>query len=143
MDYGNKISTRIPASDLREIIEAITRIEKKLQDLVALSDEELSALPKMKSNALDFIEDCLLFADQYPSTIPEGIHVEEIKKDYELIKSIKSILDPLMRLKKKLDDSAQLAASEAYLPCIAIHNAVKNAQSSRTGTKRDLVISHN
>jgi hypothetical protein len=141
MDYGNKISTRIPAADLKEILEAIRFIEGKLSELVSLSNEEMSALPKMKSNALHFIEECLIYADQYPDTIPGSINVVEIKKDYELIRSITAILDPLMRLKKRLEDSAQLAGSEAYLPCIAIHNAVKNAQSFRTGTKKDLQVS--
>ena len=51
--------------------------------------------------------------------------LEEIKKDVNLILAIYKILDPLKKLEKKLEDSALLAGSEAYLPSIAIYNSIK------------------
>ncbi|NJN25271.1 MAG: hypothetical protein HC819_04475 [Cyclobacteriaceae bacterium] len=48
MKYTNQISATISNKDLKEIMEAIGFINEKLSDLVSLSDEELSALPKME-----------------------------------------------------------------------------------------------
>ena len=51
--------------------------------------------------------------------------VAEIIVDVEFISSIDKILNPLQSLMKKLEDSKTLAGSEAYLPSIAIYNAIK------------------
>lgn len=136
--YSNQISTTVPDADVTQILDAISRIERKLSKLVVLSDEEKASLPRGKSNTVMFVQQCLEYAKKYPKYIPKDIDVNEIRKDMELIQSIQKILEPLKGVVRKLEDSALLAGSEAYLPCMAIHNSVKSAQASRTGTKKDL-----
>ena len=125
MKYTNQISASISNKDVKEIIEAISFIDEKLCDLVVLSDEELSALPKMEKNTFAFVLENLKLAESNMALLPEDVDIDELKKDVNLVKSIEKILNPLQSLAKKLNDSAVLASSEAYLPSLAIYNAVK------------------
>ena len=125
MDYSNLISTKIPDKEIQEIISAINLINEKLPDLVTLSNEEMASLPKMSHHTIDFVLENLKAAETHPEIVPDNVEIEEIKKDVELIMAINKILSPLKKLEKKLEHSALLAGSEAYLPSIAIYNSMK------------------
>ncbi len=125
MKYPNLISATISNKDVKEIIKAIEFIDEKLCDLVVLSEEELSALPKMERNTFSFVVENLQLAEANLDLIPADVDLNELKKDIELVKSIEKVLNPLNLLSKKLKHSAVLASSEAYLPSLAIYNAVK------------------
>ena len=130
MAYSNLISTSISEENKKEIMDAIDRIDKLLPDLVTLSAEKTAALPKVSFSTIEFVYETLELIDRYPELIPHDIEIPEIRKDAELIESINTILKPLKKLVRKLEDSAVLAGSEAYVPSMAIYNAVK------TGEKR-------
>ena len=125
MKYTNQISTSIPKQDLKEILDAIEFINRKVPGLVTLSAEEKASLPKMKSNTIDFVNECLAIAKNNPEIVPENVDIPEIIKDVELVKAANEILNPLKALTKKLKDSVLLAESEAYLPSIAIYNSAQ------------------
>jgi hypothetical protein len=131
--YSNFISSTISQDQINEIIAAIDRINAKLPTLVSLTNEELSSLPKVSMKNIDFIHEVLDFADTYPDLVPSHIDVQEIRKDLRLIESISKILKPMKQLVKKLEDSALLAGSEAYIPSLAIYNSVK-AGTTRSRT---------
>ncbi len=128
MSYSNKVSTTIPKNDLQNILNAIETIDQKLPGLVSLTKEEIAALPRMKEHTESFVHECLIYSRKYPDYIPDDVDIQEIKKDVMLIKSLSLISGALSKLKKKVEDNILLASSEAYLPSIAIYNAVKTAE---------------
>lgn len=125
MKYPNILSTTIPKQDIKEILDAISFINEKLPDLVTLNKEERNALPKTGESTIEFVLENLERAESKPGLVPDEVNLDEIRKDVELIRSIYKILSPLKSLEKKLEDSALLAGSEAYLPSISIYNAMK------------------
>lgn len=131
-NYNNKISVSIEEKDLKEILDAINFIDEKLSELVTLSKEEVMALPRMQEDTILFVSRSLESAYKNINAVPKNVELDEVKKDLELCKSIEKISTPLNAIMKKLSDSALLASSEAYLPAIAIHNAL----SSRGHQKR-------
>ena len=139
MKYPNLISTTISEKELEDILNCISGIDEKLSDLVTLTDEELAALPKTGKNAIEFISESLKMAEKHPALVPDNIDIEEIKKDVDLIKSINIILRSLRALMKKLEDSAILAGSEAYLPSLAIYNTVKTREIVKRHRKKEKV----
>ena len=133
--YSNLISTSISPEQINEILAAVDRINAKLPTLVTLSNEELTSLPKVSYRNIDFIHEVLDFADTYPELIPPDIDVQEIRKDVKLIESLTKILIPIKKLVKKLEDSAILAGSEAYIPSLAIYNSVKAGTARSRSTQ--------
>ncbi len=127
MQFANKISTSIKNNDVEEILSQINKIDKKLKNLVALSDEERQSIPHMGNATVSFVFDVLEKAKRYPELIPEEVDLEEIQKDADLIASINKVYKPLKDLIKKLEDSALVASSEAYFPALAIFNSITNA----------------
>ena len=125
MKYPNLLSTSIPNKDISEILNAIKFINDKLPDLITLEKEELATLPKTGRSTIEFVLENLKEAENHPDLVPADVDIEEIKKDVTLIHAIDKILQPLKKLQKKLEDSALLAGSEAYLPSISIYNAIK------------------
>jgi hypothetical protein len=139
MKYPNLISTHISETDQHEIIGAINFIDEKLSDLVTISDLEKSTLYKCQSDTIEFVLENLKLGERYPDLIPKDVDLAEIRKDVELIQSINKILKPLHLLLKKLEDSKIVAGSEAYLPSMAIYNAVKaNAIQMRNRTREKI-----
>lgn len=139
MNYPNLISTTIPNKDIKEIIDAINFINNKLPDLVTLDSDELASLPKTGKSTINFVLENLNEAEKNATLIPEDVDIDEIKKDVKLIHSIYKILGPLKKLEKKLEDSVLLAGAEAYLPSIAIYNAMKADAIRKRHDKRDKV----
>ena len=125
MQYNNLISTSITQKEIDEILAAIERINKLLPNLITLTSEEKASLPKVSYSNIDFVNEVLDMAEKNPEQVPESIDIPEIRKDIELIESISKILQPLKQLEKKLEDSALLAGSEAYIPSLAIFNSVR------------------
>ena len=126
MSYSNLISTSIPKEDIKEILGAIDFINEKLHELVILTDEEKAALPNMHKDTIKFVSECMNIADKHPEIVTANVDVPEIKKDYDLVKAIQKINDPLLKMMKRLEDSALLAESEAYLPSLAIYNSMQH-----------------
>ncbi len=139
MQYKNLISTSISEKDINEIHSAIDRINKLLPNLIILSKEEKASLPKVSYKNIDFVYEVLELAEKFPESVPESVDMEEIRKDIELIESIEKILTPLKKLTEKLEDSALLAGSEAYVPSLAVFNAIRMDMSRSRRQKADMV----
>lgn len=127
MNFSNLISTRISKETIDEINDLIVQINEKLPGLITLTPEQRDALPQVGEDTFPFVFDVLKKAKENPELAPPAIDLEEIEKDAELIKAIKEIMTPLKQLVKKLEDSELLAGSEAYVPSLFLHNAMKNA----------------
>ncbi|MFW5759819.1 MAG: hypothetical protein ACOCXH_02430 [Cyclobacteriaceae bacterium] len=127
MQYANKISTSITRKEVDEIVSHVDQINKKLENLVKLTEEEKSAMPHMGEETIAFVFNVLEKAEKEPSLVPAKVDLDEIKKDVELISAINKIYHPLKDLVRKLEDSALIASSEAYFPALAIFNSIKNA----------------
>jgi hypothetical protein len=141
MDFSNLISTSIPKEVVDEIIKAINDIDRKLPGLMTLSKEQKDALPHVGEDTESFLFMVIQKAQENPDLIPPGIDLEEIKKDINLIQTTNRILHPLKKLVQKLEDSALLAGSEAYVPSLFLYNVMKNASKySRKNTKT--IFSH-
>ena len=80
MIYPNLISTTVPDKDLKEILKALKFINEKLPDLVTLTKEELTTLPKIGQNTNSFILENLKEAENNPDLVPKDIELDEIKR---------------------------------------------------------------
>jgi hypothetical protein len=138
MHYSNLISTSISEKEIDEILAAIERINHLLPNLVTLTNEEKASLPKVSFSNLDFVNEVLGMAEKNPEQVPKSINIPEIRKDIKLIEAISRILRPLKQLEKKLEDSALVAGSEAYIPSLAIFNYLRMGR--RTSQRQNISV---
>ena len=126
MQFKNNISTSISPQDVKEILTQIKKIDSALKNLVTLTEEEKKAMPNVGKDTASFVTFVLDIAEKDPDLIPKTVNIDEMKKDAELIRAINKIYAPMKEMVQKLEDSALLASSEAYLPALSIFNSYKN-----------------
>ncbi|WP_157601145.1 hypothetical protein [Persicobacter sp. CCB-QB2] len=71
------------------------------------------------------MKEALIKAKLQPEAIPGRISIRDLEQKVELIERIEEALRPLEVMREKLAQAALLTASEVYVPCLSIHNALK------------------
>lgn len=126
----NLVSIELNNDALEKIQEAINVINNNLPDLISISKEEKSAMPKMGDKTVAFVNKALEYAKQNPQITPGFLNVDEFNKDVSAVSTLSRILNPLQQLVEKLDDTTTVAGSEAYVAALTFYSAVKNAVRS-------------
>ncbi|MCR4416116.1 MAG: hypothetical protein NUV92_00015 [Ignavibacteria bacterium] len=129
MPYQN-ISYELKDNEKNEIIELINQINQKLPFLINLTPEERMELPKMGDKTIPFVEKALELSNLNPNLVPPYINLDELRKDLELSKSLREILNLVGQLYEKLSDTYTAVGSEAYVSALAFYNSAKSAAKS-------------
>lgn len=129
MPYQN-LNVELREGDKNEIINFINRASQMMPFLINLTPEEKHELPKMGDKTIAFVERAIQLAQQNPNLIPPYLNVDEMKRDFELSKSLKEILGVAASLYEKINDTYIAAGSEAYVAALQFYNSVKNAAKS-------------
>ena len=135
----NRISIVINDVALQNILSAIETIKTNLPDLISLSLEERSTLPKMGDKTLAFVQKTFAYAKQNPDIVPNYIDLDEFQKDLEAVEKLNQTLRPLAKLSEELEDSIMLAGHEAYMAALAIYTAFKAAAKSNVPGMKNIV----
>jgi hypothetical protein len=129
MAYQN-ISAEIKPDDKNEIIGFIQQITNKLPFLINLTEEERKQIPKMGDKSIAFVEKALELAQQNPNLVPPFLNVEELKRDLNLAKDLRDLLNYINSLVEKLSDTYLAAGSEAFVAALSFYNSAKAAAKS-------------
>lgn len=139
MEFSNFNTSSIPSKVVAEVIQSLDNINKKLPGRAALTKEEKDALTHMDKEE-PFIMKVLHEAEANPELVPPGFDLDELRRNVELIKAAQMILDPLKKLVQKLEDSALVAGSEAYVPSLFLYNVMKSASKYSKKTSKTAFI---
>ena len=123
----NLVSIAISKEAKKEIFEAIEIINKNLPELISISKDDKASLPKMGDKSVAFVTKALHYAEVNKEVTPGFLDVEEFRKDVEAVRNLSQILNPLQQLVEKLEDTATVAGSEAYIAALTFYSVVKNA----------------
>jgi hypothetical protein len=126
MSYEN-ISAQLSDEDLNQVIAKLTEAEKLLPFVIDLTNDEIRSLFKLGDKSLPFVDKALELAAQNPDYVPKYVDLEELKKDIELAKKLKTIMNVLMPLAEKVSDTYHAVGSEAFLAARMFYVSVKNA----------------
>jgi hypothetical protein len=126
----NLVSIELNKEALEKIQDAIKTINDNLPDLISISKDEKSSMPKMGDKTVAFVNKALEYAKQNPQITPGFLDVTEFSKDVKAVSTLSKVLNPLQQLVEKLDDTATVAGSEAYVAALTFYSAVKNAVRS-------------
>lgn len=124
----NIISIQIPESDVKQVLEYLSKIQEILKPyLIALSPEERRQLLKMGDKTVSFVEKTLDYVKSNPEFVPAYMNVLEFEKDATAVKNLVSMLNPITQIEQGVDDTEMLAGSEAYTAALIYYNSVKQA----------------
>jgi len=126
MSYNN-ISAEITSETVEFLIQKIKEMEAKLPFVINLSTEEIRSLPKMGDKTIAFVEKAIEFAVQNPSFLPPFVDVNELKKDLELAKKLKSFINVLEPFSERVTDTYLAVGAEAFMAARVFYTSSKAA----------------
>ncbi|WP_162342896.1 hypothetical protein [Cyclobacterium salsum] len=126
MSTKNSISIQIPEAELQTARDALNTIKAILSPyLVALSPSERQTIPKMGDGTVPFVEKTMEYAQEDGQFLPPFLDLEEMDKDWNVVKSLMPVLRDIQQLNSNLNDTVTLAGSEAYVGALGYYNSVK------------------
>jgi len=129
----NKVSATMSATDLQDVLNAITTIGTKMPFLISLTLEERKSLAKFGDRSLAFVTKALELAIQRTDILPRNFDVNEFKKDVDLYNQLYSITQPLSLMLEKLNDTQKEVGSEAYSAALIVYQSAKMSGSDLGG----------
>ncbi|AKP49791.1 hypothetical protein [Cyclobacterium amurskyense] len=126
MSTKNTVSIQIPEAELQTVKEAIATLKTTLSPyLIAISAEERQRIPKMGDGTIPFVEKVMDYAQEDSQFLPPFIDLNELSKDWEVVKRLAPLLRDLQQVESNLNDTVMMAGSEAYVGALGYYNSVK------------------
>lgn len=128
MSLQNQVSFTLEENVRKEALAAITTLENLLKDKLVLMDSDTrKQIPRMGDKSIGFVSKSLEYAQSNPDLVPRYLDVEEMKKDYEGVSSLREISGKVTKLSEMVEDTMALSGSEAYSAALAFYHAIKGA----------------
>lgn len=127
---NNRISAALSAQDVEDIKLLLRQAEAKIPFLIGLTNEERKMMPKINRSNKLFVDDALQACQDNAALLPAYLQVAEMRKDYELYRSLGDVLQPLAQLYEKVRDTQILAGSEAYSSALMAYRMFQMAAES-------------
>ena len=127
MTTKNLISAALPAADKTAIQTAIQTITSKLPFLISLTNEERKYNLKLGDKTGVFMQKALDYAKNNPALVPPFTDTVEITKDLTLYNDLTNVLEWLMPLVQKIEDTQMEAGTEAYSGILPFYGSTKVA----------------
>ncbi len=123
----NRISIVLSDQDAESIRSLVQQMDSTMPFLKSLSPTERQTLPKSADGTVSFLDKSLDHSRHNPQFVPSFLDVYEFDKDVNLSDTLLSLARPLRSLLEKMEDTAMLARSEAYLAALLFYRSVKTA----------------
>lgn len=125
---NNRVSATLSKETINQILGAVAAIREQLPFLVDLTVEERKSLPRMGDKSRAFVSKALELASQNSDFLPRSFDIDEFRKDVELYDAIYAVRQSLMILAENVDDTYQLAGSEAYSSALVVYHSAKSGK---------------
>lgn len=126
MSTKNTVSIQIPEAELQTVKEAIATLKTTLSPyLIAISAVERQRIPKMGDGTIPFVEKVMDYAQEDSQFLPPFVDLNELSKDWEVVKRLAPLLRDLQQVESNLNDTVMMAGSEAYVGALGYYNSVK------------------
>lgn len=127
MAQENRISAALAEQEVENIRSMVQQMDYSMPFLKNLTPMERHALPKSADKTVSFLGKSLDHSQHNPQFVPSFLDVYEFDKDVNLSETLLSIARPMRALLEKIEDTAMLASSEAYVAALLFYQSVKTA----------------
>jgi hypothetical protein len=129
----------IPKNLIEQALSKINEADALLDDyLDSLTPEDRQAFFKMGDKSYAFVEKTVELAAINPKFAPSYFKLDELKIDLEDAVNLRTLINRLQQLSRKLEDTAMLAGSEAIAQSLSYYNSVKQATRDNVSEARPL-----
>jgi len=126
MSNENRISLNLPD-------EVVTGVKQHFADaadmvsssLINLSPDESKVLPKMGDKSYSFVTKALEYMKLPGTPMPPYVNGEELEIDLKAYDTLRQILQTIVPLVDRLNDTMTLSGSEAYIAVLSFYNYIK------------------
>lgn len=138
MPRQNLISAEVDNAVVTAAIQTINDTKAEFPYLLNLSAEERKKFRKMGPKSVDYVNENLLGANQFPGSLPSDFPVEEFANDVDAINKLYPLLVASQALTEALNDTLLALSSDAMKEADEVYGFLKIA-SKRDANAKALV----
>jgi hypothetical protein len=132
------LEVTISKEEVKKALNSLETIKGTLNPYLAkLSPEERTKIPRLTSNTVQFIKKSIDYISSSDCFTPNFIDIEELRSDYETIKLLTKIIEPLNQLCSDLNDTILLSGREAYKSSLNYYYSIE--EETRINPKAKLI----
>lgn len=139
MSRQNLISAEATDATIAAAIQSITDAKGSFPFLINLSATERKKFRKMGPKSVDYVNDNLIGAHQFPNSLPKDFPVLEFEKDVVLINKLYPLLVASQALTEGLNDTILALGSDAMKEGDEVYRFLKLAAQTDANAK-ELVL---
>ena len=135
MSRQNLISVQVEDAVTETVLNQINDAKRALPFLINLSKENRKKFRKMGPKSVDYVNDTLLGANQFPESLPQDFSVEEFSKDAILIRQLYPLLVASEALTEALNDTILAVGSDSMKEADEVYGFLKMAAKTNANAK--------
>jgi len=135
MARQNLISAEAADATIAAAIQNINDVKSSFPFLLNLSVTERVGFRKMGPKSVDYVNDSLVGANQFPNSLPGDFPLNEFAKDVTLINKLFPLLVASQALTEGLNDTLMALGSDAMKEADEVYNFLKLAAKTDANAK--------
>jgi len=135
MARQNLISAEAADATIAAAIQNINDVKSSFPFLLNLSVTERVGFRKMGPKSVDYVNDSLVGANQFPNSLPGDFPLNEFAKDVTLINKLFPLLVASQALTEGLNDTLLALGSDAMKEADEVYNFLKLAAKTDANAK--------
>ena len=139
MARQNLISAETEDAIIESAIASINGVKTDFPFLLNLSAAERKTFRKMGPKSVDYVNDNLVGANQFPNSLPGDFPLEEFTKDVKLINKLYPLLVASQALTEGLNDTILALGSDAMKEADEVYSYLKLA-AKKDANAKEMVI---
>jgi hypothetical protein len=135
MSRQNLISATAADATITAAIQSINDAKSSFPFLINLSADERKKFRKMGPKSVDYVNDNLTGANQFPNSLPSDFPIAEFAKDVTLINKLYPLLVAAQALTEGLNDTILALGSDAMKEGDEVYGFLKLAAKTDANAK--------
>jgi hypothetical protein len=135
MSRVNFISATLDPVAGTTVLKQINDSADALPFLINLSKAQRKGLRRMGSKSVDYVNDNLVGANQFPKSIPSDFPMEEFEKDTVLVKQLFPIFIAAQSLSERLKDTMLALGTDCMKEADEVYDYLKIAAKTDASAK--------
>lgn len=131
----NLISATLTAADAAEVQQKLKEAKDKLVFLLSLQPSDINGIIILGNAYLPFIDKIHQVVITHPEIFPAIFDKEEFLSDYELLNSLRPIINQINELAEGLQKTFYAVGSDVLVASLDVYSIVKQNQDKVPGLK--------